>query len=126
MPDKLKPEPEETLLAVKEALSDLEDILFGTVGDDPRLPTPAEVIDLFTGGVTDVNMLALASQPTFNEGTGVLTLPSVTGVQWKVNGVNKTAGAQPAIASGASITVEATPLATYYLNGDTDFSFHRP
>jgi len=108
-----------------DQLSDLEDILFGTVGDDPRLPTPAEVIDLFTGGVTDVNMLALASQPTFNEGTGVLTLPSVTGVQWKVNGANKAPGAQPAVASGDTVDVNATAQEGYNLVGDDEWTFKR-
>jgi hypothetical protein len=41
-----------------------------------------------------------ANQPAFNNGTGVVTLPAVAGVQWKVNGVNKAPGAQPAIAVG--------------------------
>lgn len=110
----------------EDALSDLLDIVYGTVGADPRMPLPSEVASVAGGAGVAVNMSAAASKPTFVEGTGVLTLPSVTGVQWKVNGVNKTAGAQPAIASGESITVLATPLEGYYLTGDPDFSFARP
>jgi hypothetical protein len=64
-------------------------ILYGTVGDDPRLPLPDEVITLVGTGVTNVDVNLAANQPTFNNGTGVITLPAVTGVQWKVNGVNR-------------------------------------
>lgn len=106
-------------------LATLEEILFGTEADDPRLPTPAEVIEIFTGGITDVNLLALASQPTFNESTGVLTLPAVTGVQWKVNGANKPSGAQPAVASGATVEVNATAQDGYNLVGDDEWTFKR-
>jgi hypothetical protein len=70
-------------------LTALEDILYGTVGDDARLPLPDEVIALVGTGVTNVDMNRAANQPTFVNGTGVVTLPAVTGVQWKVNGVNK-------------------------------------
>src|SRR4051812_159929 len=39
-----------------DALQSLEDILFGTTDDDARLPTPDEVIALFTGGEVDVDL----------------------------------------------------------------------
>lgn len=99
-------------------LAQLEDILYGTVGDDPRLPLPDEVIAIFTTGVTNVNMALTANQPTYNDTTKVVTLPAVTGVQWKVNGVNKAAGAQPALAPGATAEVTAHALAGYNLQGD--------
>jgi hypothetical protein len=105
-------------------LTALEDILYGTVGADPRLPLPEEVLGLF-GGATVVNMNLAANQPTFNNGTGVVTLPAVAGVQWKVNGVNKAAGAQPAIAVGDTSEVDATPTAGNTLAGDTSYSFER-
>jgi hypothetical protein len=107
-------------------LSDLEDILFGTSSDDPRLPLPDEVITLFTGGVVDVNLATSANQPTFVEGTGVITLPSVTGVQWKIGGANKAPGAQPALSSGQQATVRATAMAGYNLEGDETWTFKRP
>ena len=68
-------------------LTALEDILFGTVGDDARLPSPDEVIALFGAGLTDVDLGTPANQATYNSGTHVVTLPAVTGVQWKINGV---------------------------------------
>lgn len=64
------------------ALSDLEDILFGTAGVDPRLPLPAEVLALFAGSVTQVTPTA----PTYNSTTKVITIPSVTGVDYQING----------------------------------------
>jgi hypothetical protein len=109
-----------------DTLSDLEDILFGTETDDPRLPSPAEVIDLFTGGVIDVNLSLAANQPGFVAGTGVVTLPAVTGVQWKVDNVNKAPGAQPALASGDSATVTAHAQEGYNIVGDDDWTFERP
>jgi hypothetical protein len=107
------------------ALTDLEEILYGTEADDPRLPLPDEVITLVGTGVTDVNLSIQANQPTFVEATGVLTLPAVTGVQWKVNGANRAPGAQPAIAAGATVEVEAAAQSGYNLVGDDDWTFRR-
>lgn len=107
-------------------LSDLEDILFGTVGDDARLPMPDEVIAIFGAGVVNVNMGTQANQPTFDEGTGVVTLPNVTGVQWVMDGEQVAAGAQPAIASGETTEVNATALPGYNLRGDDEWTFTRP
>ena len=87
---------------IRPISTDLEDILFGTDGDDARLPSPDEVIALFEGSVVDVDLTVAANQPTFVAGTGVITLPDVTGVQWKVGGANKAPGAQPALSSGQS------------------------
>jgi len=106
-------------------LQALEDILFGTVADDARLPSPDEVIALFTDGAINVNLALAANNPTFVEATGVLTLPAVTGVQWKVNGVNKAPGAQPAILAGATIEVTAHAQAGYNLVGDDAWTFQR-
>ena len=103
----------------------LKDILYGDAGGDARLPLPDEVIALFGGGVTVVNLNLAANQPTFVNGTGVVTLPAVAGVQWKVNGVNKAPGAQPAIAIGETSEVDATPLPGNTLDGDTNWSFER-
>jgi hypothetical protein len=107
-------------------LSDLEDILYGTVADDARLPQPAEVLAIFTTGVVDVDVAMGANQPTFVEATGVITLPAVTGVQWKVSGQNRAPGAQPAIASGSTATVRATAQPGFNVVGDDVWTFERP
>lgn len=109
------------------ALASLEDLLYGTGGTDPSLPTPAEVVALFAGAVTEV-LLTGSNAPTFVSGTGVITLPAVTGVTWKINGVVKTAGAQPAISAATTATVTSHLGAGYvYAAGsDNDWSFTRP
>jgi hypothetical protein len=107
-------------------LAALEDILYGTEADDARLPLPDEVIALVGTGTTDVDLRLQANQPSFVAGTGVITLPAVAGVQWQVNGVNRAAGAQPALASGDSATVTARATAGNNLVGDDDWTFERP
>jgi len=107
-------------------LTTLEEILFGTVGDDPRLPMPGEVIAIFTGATTDVNMALGANQPTFVAGTGVVTLPAVTGVTWEIDGEAVANGAQPALASGESSHVQATANPGYNVVGDEEWDFQRP
>jgi hypothetical protein len=104
-------------------LSDLEDLLYGTVGDDGRLPTPEEVIAVFTTGLTSVDLGTPANQPTYNAGTHVVTLPAVTGVQWKINGVNKANGAQPALGVGETAEVTAHANSGYTLDGDNEWDF---
>lgn len=104
---------------VQADLDALEEILYGTVGTSPRLPLPDEVITLFSTGLTEVSTTG-ANAPTYNSGTHVITLPSVTGVQWKIDGVNKTAGAQPALGSGETVTVTAHPTTGYKLSAVSD------
>lgn len=62
------------------------------------------------------NELVVPNPPTFNGETGVVTIVATTGVVYK-NGVTNailSAGAQPALADGASLNVVATPEAGYY------------
>lgn len=107
-------------------LAALEDIVYGVeAGADARLPLPEEVATLAGGAATVVNMNLFANQPSFVNGTGVTTLPAVAGVQWKVDGVDVASGAQPAIGIGETQEVDATPLATYTLEGNTEWTFER-
>jgi hypothetical protein len=125
-PDPLKPTSSITIDSTEVDPADLtalEDILFGTVGDDPRLPLPAEVVAIFTTGLTDVDMGTFANQPSYNSGTHVVTLPTVTGVQWKINGVNKAPGAQPALGVGETAEVTAHAQSGYNLEGDDSWTY---
>lgn len=88
-------------------LAELEAFLYGTVGTDPSLPAPDAVIAIFAGALTEVTPTA----PTFDSGTDIITIPSVTGVEYKINGVVVASGAQPAITVNTLVT--AHPLATY-------------
>jgi hypothetical protein len=106
-----------------DGLADLEEILFGSVSDDARLPMPDEVISIVGGTVTDVDLGTPANQPTYNAGTHVVTLPAVTGVVWEINGEEVSSGAQPALTVGQSAHVEAKAASGYNLVGSDDWDF---
>lgn len=108
-------------------LADLEDALFGTVGTDPRLPLPDEVITMMAPGHTVVT----ATAPTFVSGTGVITIPAVTGVTYRRADTNAVvpSGAMTAIASGTTLMITAAPSSGAYVlapGTDDDWSFTRP
>jgi len=106
----LKPTAKLTLdstLVDADALADLEDFLYGTVGTDPSLPLPDAVLALFAGTVTEVTPTA----PTYNASTDIVTIPAVTGVVYSVNGVVTAAGAYGPIT--ANVVVTAAPSAGY-------------
>ena len=91
-------------------LAALELVLYGTVGVDPLLPTPDAVIAALTTTLTAVSMGLPANQPTYVAGTHIVTLPVVTGVTWKINGVTKSTGAQPALTVGTECQRDGTRL----------------
>lgn len=84
----------------------LELILYGDTGVDPRLPLPAEIITMFTSGVTVVT----PTQPAFDSGTNTITIPTVTGVEYRVNGVAVPSGA---LEITEDTIVTAVPTAGY-------------
>lgn len=104
-------------------LAALLDIALGTEADDARLPTPDEVLGVFSTGLTTVNMATLANQPSYDSGTHVITLPAVTGVQWQINGVDAASGAQPALAVGDTAYVTAEAETGYNLSGDDEWIY---
>jgi hypothetical protein len=63
-------------------LDALNQILQGTVGVDPELPLPDAIIALFAATVTVVTTI----EPTFNPTGHVLTIPTVTGVTYHMDG----------------------------------------
>lgn len=67
-------------------LKDLEDIIYGTVGQDPRLPLPAEVIAIFDTGLTEVT----PTPPSFDTEEDEITIPVVTGVIYSIDGADVT------------------------------------
>lgn len=106
------------------ALAALEDILYGTAGSTPRLPLPDEVVALFSGTVTEVS----PQVPGFTAATGVITIPSQTGVVYRRADTNAVVKGTVTIASsGQSLLIRATPAAGYKFaaNTDDDWSFTR-
>jgi hypothetical protein len=79
--------------------------------------------------VRTAGTLATPAVPTFVPATGVVTIPTVTGVIYKNQGTGATlsAGAQTAIPSLTTINIVAVPAATYHFphNFDADWAFTR-
>jgi len=106
------------------AMTNLLNILYGTAAINPRLPLPSEVIGLFGGAVTQVRMTTSGpNAPTYSTASKVVTLPEVTGIQWRINGVNKNAGAQPALVAGETSVVTAVANPGYMINGEDTWVF---
>jgi len=94
------------------ALNALMDILYGTIGAEPRLPLPAEVFALFNGAIVEATPVA----PTYNSTTKVITIPTVPGVIYKINGVTKTG----AVTITKNELVTAFPANGYSFPDDVD------
>lgn len=94
------------------ALANLEDILYGTAGVDPRLPLPAEIIALFSGTVSQVTPTA----PTYDQPTHTITIPSVTGVTYYIDGAPVTGS----VVISTDTLVTAEPNAGYKFPAVTD------
>lgn len=99
------------------ALAELEDLLYGTVGSDPSLPTPAEVIALFAGTTTQV----MPTEPGF--AANVITIPSIAGVQYYMDNVLLTSGAQPAITEDKVVEARPAPGYRFPAVSDRDWFF---
>jgi phage head maturation protease len=80
--------------------------------------------------VSGSGVLATPTSPTFVKATGVVTIPTVTGVVYKDgNGTTLTAGAQTALAAGASLVVKASAASGYFFATPTEgttWTFKRP
>lgn len=102
------------------ALADLETILYGDTGVDPRLPLPAEVIALFSGTITPVAPAA----PTYNATTHTITIPSTAGVTYYIDGEAQAAG-PVVLSTGEDKIVTAEPNAGYVFSPghDNDWEF---
>lgn len=75
--------------------------------------------------------LVVPLKPSFVSSTGVVTIPTVTGVVYKnAAGTTLTAGAQSALAAGDSLVVNAVPASGSYYFSDTaadgPWTFKRP
>lgn len=101
-------------------LTALEDQLYGTAGTEPTLPEPADVIALFSGGVTEVETVA----PTYDNTTDVITIPSVTGVEYYINGELQAAGPTAPITQDTVVTALPAPGYSFTETSDTDWTIN--
>lgn len=87
-------------------LANLEDVLYGTASQDPRLPTPAEVIAMF-GGAPVIEVTPNA--PTFAD--PIITIPTQTGVIYSIDDVDRAPGSTVVISEPTLVT--ARPASGY-------------
>lgn len=90
------------------ALDALEELLYGTASTDPSLPTPDAVLALFDGTVVESGV---PTAPTYDNTTDIITIPTVTGVEYLIDGVVVPAGAFGPITENTLVT--ARPAAGY-------------
>jgi hypothetical protein len=106
-------------------LLELENLLWGTAGQDPSLPLPEAVIAIFSGAQTSV----MAQNPTFTAATGAIVIPAVTGVRYFRADTNATVTGTVTIpTAGATWIIKAEPSSTAYLlspDSDDSWSFTR-
>jgi len=106
-------------------LATIENALYGTDSLTPRLPLPDEIISMGAGSETVATTVA----PTFVAGTGVITIPTVTGVTYRRADTGAIVTGTVTIAtSGASLTIQASPSTGAYVfsaASDDDWVFTR-
>lgn len=105
-------------------LAALEAALYGTEGADGRLPLPDEVLGMFAGSVTE----ATPTEPGFVAAGGTITVPTVTGVQYRRADTNAVVTGSVVISTvGDSLIIYALPLPGYAFppDADDDWQFTR-
>lgn len=91
-------------------LAQIESVLYGTAGAEPRLPSPEEIIAMQATPAKT----AVPTQPTFVAGTGVITIPTVTGVQYRRTDTNVPVTGSVTISTpGGKLGIRAVPTAGY-------------
>jgi hypothetical protein len=99
-------------------LAALEALLYGTADADPSLPMPDAVIALFAGNVTVVT----PTEPAFDQATNTITIPTVAGVAYYIDGVVQAPG--PVVIDDDTLVVaRPTGTATFADNVDSDWLF---
>lgn len=104
-------------------LAALEELLYGDADTDPALPSPGTVIALFEGTLTET---AQPTEPSYNAGTGVITIPTVTGVTYRINGSPVGPGALAPITVNTVVTATANDGYVFPEPHDEDWFFDAP
>lgn len=94
------------------ALADFEQVLYGTSGVEPKMPTPLEVLAMFASDQIEVT----PTKPTYEAGTKTITIPVIAGVVYMINGVVATGD----VVIAEDTIVTAVPAAGYKFPTVTD------
>ena len=112
---KFKPTSHLTLSSLEVPAANMaaiEDILYGTAGAAPRMPLPAEVFSLAEGVVTEV----MTQAPTYDAGTDTVTVPTVPGVVYSIDGETVSGG----VTITDDVVVNARPADGYSFDSNSD------
>lgn len=93
-------------------LAALEQQLYGTASTEPSMPLPADVIAMMTTTLTEV----APTEPTFNSATNTITIPTVAGVTYQINGEDVTGD----VVISSDTVVKAHPNTGYKFPPVTD------
>ena len=85
----------------------IENILYGDADNDPSMPLPIDVITMLSTTTT----LATPVEPAYDNSTHTITIPSVTGVKYTIDGEEVAAG--PVVITEDTI-VKAYPQTGYH------------
>jgi len=121
--DGLKPTAQLTIDSTKvdaDALSSLEAALYGGVGTEARLPTPAEVLSMFTG--TDVQVDTVT--PSYAPATDIITIPAVAGVDYYIDDAKVPAGPFGPISATTVVTARPAPGYRFSPTSDNDWTIN--
>lgn len=94
-------------------LKELTDILYGTEGQDPRLPSPDEVIAIIGNTTTSVS----PTTPNYDQSTKVLTIPTKAGVDYYIAGAKVPAGTRT-LTQDTGVTAKPAPGYKFPNNAD--------
>lgn len=95
-------------------LTTLLNQLYGTSSTAPSMPLPEDVITMMTTTLTE----ATPTKPTYNSTTDIITIPSITGVEYLIN--NEVVPAGPFGPITANTLVRARPATGYKFPVPTD------
>lgn len=98
-------------------MTELMDLLYGTAGTEPSLPSPKAVLALFAGNLTE----ATPVMPTYNSTTKVITIPTTTGIDYTINNVVKTGTVT--ITKNEVVEAKAKPGYKFPVPTDKDWLF---
>lgn len=102
-----------------DILANLELILYGDTGVDPAMPLPDTVISMFSAGVTVVT----PTEPPFNSGTNTITIPTVAGVRYYINGEIQVNGASVVITEDTVVVAQTITGHVFAEGVDDDWLF---
>lgn len=99
-------------------MTELKNVLYGTAGDDPRLPSPKEIVEMMAANLTEVETVA----PTYDAGTDMITIPNVAGVEYMVDGEVVPAGPYGPITEDTVVTAKPATGYKFTPTSDVDWT----